>query len=261
MAKKINYKIWIFLLLISGLIWWSDGQGWWNWLKRPLATITQPVRAGLFVFKSKVVGNQQSTGNNKEVAVLNTKLGLVEAELILIQEENQQMSDLLGAKLPADWQLVPAMVLGINQQMMTIAIGTDQGIKKGEMVICLTDYQPKTGMLLGRVSEVSAVEAQVKMLSHPDILVTVRTSTGALGMVAGKGDQGLQLEKVLQKYHLNESDLITTVGGDDWRPGLVVGRVGKITKTVTAIYQQAEVEQLIELSSQRRVVVIKSADF
>ena len=64
------------------------------------------------------------------------------------------------------------------------------------------------------------------------------------------------LTEVLQEHKLIENELILTEGKDGFIPGLVIGRVGAISKVDTAIFQQAEMKPVIDVNQLEQVFVV-----
>ena len=47
-----------------------------------------------------------------------------------------------------------------------------------------------------------------------------------------------------------------TRGGDGWLPGLVIGRLGKVNKVDTEVFQTAEIEPIVAVESLKQVFVV-----
>jgi len=251
-----NIKQILALFLLAGLLWLSDGWGWWDWLKRPMARLSQPIRR---VFYQARVETDEGGKQELETAVW-------QAEIKRLKQENQELRKLLGAPLPADWQFVPAQVLQADKEYLVIDEGEDSGIKVGDQVIVVVEAgveneagveEIKGGVLIGQVDELGLRQSGVRRLYHPESKVRVKTSSGVEGVVQAGAKEELILAEVEQKYGLEENELIISRGGDGWRPGLVIGKVGEVIKVETAVYQQAKVEELVKGDQLVRVWVVK----
>ena len=181
--------------------------------------------------------------------VVDLSCRLNEAEVIKLKAENESLRRLLGANLPASWQFIPAKILSLKNDQLTINVGSKDGIGPGMNVLLLAEGNQ--GILIGRISQADPYLAQVDLVSE----ARVRTGAGAVGKLTLQG-QTLKLIEVEQKYALNQGDLITTDGKDGWLPDLLVGRVGKIDNTATSIYQTAQVEPMADIKAVSQIFVV-----
>lgn len=171
-----------------------------------------------------------------------------EAEIVNLREENARLRDLLGAPLSPGWQFLPAPVVALEADVLTLGVGEASGVKDGQAVMAYQKASINNGVVLGRVFEVWGRQSKVRLLSSPQLSVKAKTSSGASGVVIGDG-QMVWLNQVVQAERLVSSDLILTAGGDGWLPGLVIGRVGETVKAESAIYQNAKVDLIIDPGS------------
>lgn len=242
--KKNNFRFWLGLIIVSGLLWLADGRGYFNYLKRPIIKFSQSLRNKLYQLKVKPEEEQSA-----ETAIL-------EAQVIKLTQENANLRELLGTKLPASWKFIPANILMINQANFIIDNGSKDGAVEGQPAIAIKKDEINNGILIGKVIKVSEWQAEVMTLNNESVKIKVKTGSGALGLVqsvAGK----LTLTEVLQKDILNQNELLVSAGQDGWPPGLAVGRVGAMIKNDAAVYQEAEVNLLLEIKALSRVFVIK----
>lgn len=177
--------------------------------------------------------------------VVDLSCRLNEAEVIKLKAENESLRRLLGANLPASWQFIPAKILSLKNDQLTINVGSKDGIGPGMNVLLLAEGNQ--GILIGRIERAEPYLAKVSLISG----AKVKTESGASGEITG-----LQLIKVEQKYRLNQGDLIISEGGNGWLPDLPVGRVGKIDNTATSIYQTAQVEPMADIKAVSQIFVV-----
>lgn len=152
--------------------------------------------------------------------------------------------------MPASWQFIPAKILSLKDEWLTLNVGSKDGISPGMNVLLLAEGNQ--GILIGRVGRVDPYLAQADLISN----ARVRTTAGATGKIK-RQNSSLELLEVEQKYNLSQGDLIVSEGKDGWLPDLPVGRVGKIDTVPTAIYQSAQVEPIVELGSISQIFVVK----
>ena len=178
-----------------------------------------------------------------------------EAEIANLQQENTRLRDLLGAPMSPSWQFLPAPVVDIKADILTLGVGKATGVKDGAAVMAYQKESINNGVILGRVFEVQRRQTKVRLLSSPQLSVKAKTSSGASGVVTGDG-QMAWLNQVVQADKLAVGDLILTAGGDGWLPGLVIGRVGETVKAESAIYQNAKVDLIIDPGSVVNVYLV-----
>lgn len=240
---------WLVLVGLSGLVFLGDKWGWFNWLKRPVAGLSQPVRQRLYGLRV-----EKKAAIDKEVAD-EGKAVILEAELGKLRRENERLRELLGSRLPPNWQFVEANILQLKDEVMVIDVGSKMGVAEGEVVMGLVVEEVNNGVLLGKVKTVWPWQSQVELLADEAVEVRVRTEAGAKGKVRGGGGE-VRLKEVLQTYQLNEGELILTEGKDGWLPNLVVGRVGQIESEATAVFQETRVVGVVNSYELDKVWVV-----
>jgi rod shape-determining protein MreC len=244
--KSAKLKYWLLLVAIAILLIILDRSGYFNWLKRPIGQLVNPVKHAVYLNKVSEAGENQ---------VEKGQLAIVEAELVSIALENEKLRKLLGTKLPPSWRFVPANILAFNGESMKIDIGQAMEINKDMMVMALVKDKINGGVLVGKIDKVELMNSTVKLTTDQEIAVKAKTEFGVEGMVKTQKNE-LKLVEVLQVDTINPGELILTQGVDGWLPGLVIGRVGEVSKIDTAIYQSAKIEPIMELSSLRQVFVV-----
>lgn len=134
-----------------------------------------------------------------------------------------------GARYPQDYRAVNTTVLsyptGAFAQTVTIAAGSNKGIKIDTPVV--------TGDgLIGRVTNVGPVTAQVTLLTDPDNNVPARdVSSGVSGLIQHGQGSTLVFNRVPKEQTVKKGDIIVTQGTVDRRYpsiypyGLPIGRV------------------------------------
>ncbi|MEK7513325.1 MAG: rod shape-determining protein MreC [Patescibacteria group bacterium] len=228
-------KQWLILIGLSGLLWWADGQGYFNNLK-----------SKIYQAKLKPAGLASED---------KSQLAAAEAELIKVNQENKNLRELLGVKLPAKWQFMPAKILQLKNESLTIDIGSEDGIKVGQTVIGIKKNEVNNGIAVGRIKTVRAFQAEVELVTSPGAGIKVKLENGAEGVARSEQDRW-QVAEVLQKFTLIPGQLMVTAGGDGRPAGLALGRVGEVFKEDEAVYQKAGVEKLIEIETLSQVFVI-----
>lgn len=229
-------KRWLGLIGLSGLLWWGDGQGYFNNLKS-------------YFYQAKV---EPYLRPENETA---RQLAIAEAEIAKMTEENRHLRELLGVKLPARWQFMPAKILQLKTGSLIIDAGAKDGIKAGQAVIGIKKDEINNGIALGRIIKTQAFQAEVELVNSPDAVIKAKLASGAEGQLKNEAGRW-QLTEVRQKYALAPGQLVMTAGGDGWLAGLALGRVGEVFKEDEAVYQKAGVDYLLAIKSLSQVFVI-----
>lgn len=175
---------------------------------------------------------------------------LLQAEVEKLKAENQELRKLLGAPFPASWQFIPAKILSLKDDRLTLNVGSKDGVETGMNVLVLGEANQ--GIVIGKIAGADQYLAKVNLISD----ARVKTPTGAVGKLILQG-QTLKLIEVEQKHNLEPGELVLTEGKDGWLPDLLVGRVGKIEKIATAVYQSAAIEPLLDFQAISRVVIVR----
>lgn len=180
------------------------------------------------------------------------KQAQLDAEMYQLKEENKYLRKLIGANLPAAWQFIPAQVLAKTANKLTLDVGQNEGVEPGMIVLALGEAGSRSGILIGKITSVNAVESTVGFVDE----ARVKTTSGIAGKIS-RENQLLQLIEVRQSLTLNQGDLVLTEGGDGWLPGIVVGRIDKIDNVATSIYQTAAIVPVIDPALLTKVFIVK----
>jgi len=254
MKEKLNWRVFLGLLLVSGFLWWSDGRGWWKWLRSPIDKLVQPVRHKLYISSQKLWGRAELLDEGWQSY---GEQSIMEAEIVRLKKENEELRKLLGAPLPANWQFIPGKILQKLNDKLIIGIGSEAGVKMNDLVMGLVKVEnTETGWLIGKIGKIKARQSQVQLLTDENIVIKARTKMGIEGIVEAEEGK-LLMKNVLQEKNLNKGGLVLTKGGDGWLADLVVGKINKIIKVESAVYQQIEVKGLTELESLEQVFVVR----
>ncbi len=239
-------KRWLIVVISCGAIWILDGGGYFNWLKRPVSKISEPIRH--YFYQLNLPQENQNETAIAEEAVL-------KAELNKLQQENVRLRELLGVKLPASWKFVPAKILQLKKNSLIVDIGTEDGIKVGQTVIGIRKEAINNGIVIGKIKTSQAFQAEAELVTSPEVKIKAKLDNGAEGLMIEDNGRWL-VTQVLQKFSLTKGQLIMTAGGDGWPAGLALGRVGEVMKEDEAVFQKAEAEGLLTVEELSQVFII-----
>ena len=146
---------------------------------------------------------------------------------------------------------------GVLQTVM-LGVGTDDGVKAGNVVVS------EQGVV-GRVSEAGPTYSKVLLVTDPASTVSaIVQGSRATGIVRGQYGDTLVMEWILQTEQVEIGDVVITAGlavGNDLRSlypkGLVIGKVVALDRAENAAYKRAIVLPAVDLRRLEQVLVIK----
>jgi len=252
-SLRKNFPFFLVLLFLSLFFFLADNFGWLRGIRgmvqRPFLGLTQPVYWW-----------SQSVGKGKEsdqVVALQTQLrqlAVDQNQLSTCLAENEEMRRLLGSPLPGEWQFKLARVVGLTEQMR-LALGADEGVKDGMMVVSENIY---VGQVVSVGEGDSLVELPTDLDSRIPVVVKKPGSSGiqARGLLIGQPGEKLVLDRVLQEEDVQQADLVVTSGEEGFLADLVIGTIEEVKKGTAEVYQQALISPLIDYRSLRLVFVV-----
>lgn len=181
-----------------------------------------------------------------------------------LQEDTKALRDQFQtASIPAN-HLIPVHIVGMPGfipgksavEQFVIDGGSRVGITKGQAVV----YKD---MFIGSITEVTDGFSQVAVSSNTNSSFSAKTlKTSALGVVKGQGSGNMVLENVLLDQRLQLQDIVVTKGDQDITgqgvpPNLIVGKITGIEKDPSALFQQADVTSLVDVTELDMVFVLK----
>jgi rod shape-determining protein MreC len=164
-------------------------------------------------------------------------------------------------RFPQDYRPVSTDVISRPpsefQQEVGIAAGSSDGIRENDPVVTADG-------LVGKVSTVAGHQAQVTLLTDPNLKVSaLDLEHRATGMVGhGQGEGTLTLDRVQKSQVLEPGDTIVTQGwkwGDltsIYPAGIPIGYISGASQSEVDLYWEAQVSPRVHFDSLRRVVVL-----
>jgi rod shape-determining protein MreC len=205
----------------------------------------------------KNIGNISNLQKENSRLKSDLNKSLVEiARLSEAQKENDSLKNDLKFKKENKFDLVPAYVIFFDpsniRDTITIDIGTDDGVKEGDVAV-------SEGFLIGRLTGLTKNTAKIILISDPDSAVPVNlVNSSVTGIVKGKIGSGLVLDQVPQSDEVGRGDLLATSGlGGQYPKGLLVGKIEEIQQISGSIFQAIEVRAMLDLGALQRVMVIR----
>jgi rod shape-determining protein MreC len=203
-----------------------------------------------------------------ENAGLRAKLDRLRAEVIqssTAQAENADLKRQLNYQhsptFPQDFNPVNAEVVGRPpsefEQQITIAAGSGSGIRRDDAVVTADG-------LVGKVSVVASSQAQVTLLTDPNLKVSALDfDTNATGVIShGEGAGTLTLDRVKKSGVLKVGDSIVTQGwkvkglASIYPKNIPIGYVTGASQSEVDLYWNAQVTPSVHFDSLRSVIVL-----
>jgi rod shape-determining protein MreC len=180
--------------------------------------------------------------------------------------ENERLREALdyigGPSFPSDFEPIAARVVARPptpyQQEVTIAAGTDAGVRKDAPVV--TDDG-----LVGIVTDVTSNSAKVTLLTDQQSNVSsVVLESNATGMLRhGPSASTLILDWVGKDQLVEEGNLVVTAGWRQQRleslypPGIPIGTVKSVGQQDVDLYKRIQVAPLVDFDSLAEVIVLR----
>ena len=115
------------------------------------------------------------------------------------------------------------------------------------------------GVLLGKILRVSPGTAEVRLLPHPESLVSAALSTTSeQGIIRGDHGLGMVFDLALEKENLKPGEAVVTSGlGDGIPAGILIGTIESVRPSIDRLFQQAIVVSPLRFDTLRFVAVLK----
>lgn len=150
-----------------------------------------------------------------------------------------------------------ARVIGRGPDYISTDLIIDQGLLAGiKPGFAVTTNQ---GVMIGKVTQVEDKISHIKLLSDNQSKVSaiVAAQNTALGLVTGEHNLNLTIELLPKDIKLNENDIVTTSGLDNYIPaGLLIGHIYQIDASQEKLWQQALVEPALDYHSVHLVDIL-----
>jgi rod shape-determining protein MreC len=267
--KQIKIKTFVVFALISLLLMGLDRKNLLSWPKARFEYLFKPIQRRVYTFNQSIIEwKQYFSAQQKESYIileqekqaLQQKVSVLQTENNQLKQENISMRHLLGTPLSPDWKFLPGQVLNYDQHTLLIDRGSTKGVKQG-MVVVLGSKDYQRGLLIGRIEKVNPLNSVVRLPSHPESSVPAELLNGGEGVVSGKVNGELQMEKVLQEVELREKQLVITSGREGgYPPDLLIGEVKTVSKQESEIYQEAVLQSLVNYKQVDKVFVVSTKE-
>lgn len=253
--KRVPFFFLIFLFIaISFRL--LDTDGFFRPVRGKIESLIVPMKTTVYNWRNPKV---PISPMEEDLLARERRIALLESQIENLKGENVSLRRLLGAPLPNDWRYLPAKVIG--QPSFTgllINKGKDSELEEGMVVVA-------ENVLVGRIVQVGEYYSQVQLpFSNKSKILAIsqheetdinKQAPQAKGLVIGQGGK-MTFERVLLKETLETSDIVLTAGDEVFPQGLLIGKLGSISKKENEVYQSAEIEPLLSLETIDQVFVL-----
>ncbi len=230
--------------------------------------LANPV-ASTFYDWGQGINNSLNTDNDKKNLVqenqeLKGKVNQLlaeKSELEAVKQENEKLRKYLDFFKDKDFNKVFSEVIsttlnldsGESKKSILINQGASDGIELGAIVV------NSEGIVAGKVSEVKKGCAKVQLLTSKEckLAATVQNENRVMGVAKGEMGLTVTMEFVPQIENIQVGDMVVTSGLEkNIPPGLIIGRVTKVDKQSNKVWQNVNIEPLVDLDELRVVAVV-----
>lgn len=220
---------------------------------------------------SSAVGNisdviQERDRLDREVTALKARVRSLEP----MARENEELREQLAYKQRMTFKTIACEVIARDDgygwwQTIRLDKGREDGIAENMPVITPDG-------VVGRTTEVSAQTCDVLLISDRSFKAAVRfEQEGSFAILHGGGVSlsgvhgagvlcvpgAFRVDYLRKDLEIKQGELVVTSGlGGIFPPGLVVGRVARMTPDETGLYQHGDVEPAVDLGRLQRVLVL-----
>jgi rod shape-determining protein MreC len=246
----------------------SSGEGaeHLNALDRAILRVSAPLQAGLTAI-ARGIGNAWSKyialvhlkEDNARLADENARL---RAELAAAKNgaaRAGELEKLLGLRATLQFDTVAARIIAVETSAFfrVVRVKLDRGdaeVKPGMAVL-------SSAGVVGRVQRVFGGWADVLLAADPkssiDVVVARTGGRGVLKGIAGSDRYRTRIEYLERKDEAAVGDLVVTSGlGGTFPRDLPVGQIVKVDKRGFGLYQDAEVQPVVDFGKLRDVLVV-----
>jgi len=233
------------LIALLGLVWTLSARGKLDFLYRQ-------VDRWLLASRVRLYQLAQAESEAKP-----DQLTSCQAALADLQEENWQLRRLLGAGIKPKTQLIPGRVVAANDRRLILALTSDRSVASRAAVV-------KDRFLVGYLGRRQGLAAAVQLLTDPEFRLPVKiwlrrqlAEQGQPSLAEGllQGGEPILVKEILASEKIQPGYWVATVveTGDLF----LIGQIKKVYPSEDKVFQEAEVEWMINPKELLTVGIIK----
>jgi len=229
---------------------------------RPVQSFMADLARGVDSLAGAVTEIDQLRRTNEALQLDNQRLAAENSRLAEIRRENELLTALLQLRSGLEYQTVAASVIAREssefRRVVSIDVGTDRGVKVGDVVIAAG------GALAGRVIEAGSNFANVLLINDTSSTVIGQVqSSAATGEVIGQLGGVLIMQNIDSTERIQIGEEVVTAGIElgsgvrsPYPKGLLIGQIVDVSRDANAVVQTAYLQPSAELDKLEYVLVI-----
>lgn len=220
-----------------------------------------PIGSGFYRFGQKVQSiwtPNISSSDYEKLQSERNQLAAENAELKVIEEENQELREIINFKKENQYNSLVAEIIGRDPDFSNYFIlnrGARDGIQGNFPVI-----SPE-GIMVGKILK---AEENISVMIIPTdtnfqtaAMVLGKTKKNTSGLLHGEKGLGIKMDFIPQDEVIEVGDTVTTSGLELNMPkGLVVGKIAEVKKEAREIFGEATVSPLVDYEKLNLVAVL-----
>ncbi|HWY78966.1 MAG TPA: rod shape-determining protein MreC [Candidatus Sulfotelmatobacter sp.] len=214
-------------------------------------TITLPIQKWVFISSSK---SDAMFTSQQQLQKENNQLRVQLAQMQEIKKDNQALHDQFQTSTPIPQKLLPAEVIGVQQNTLLIDKGEQDKVHRGDIAVFKNN-------LIGKIAKTTPHISVVVLLSDSSTSFTAETAkTATVGIVTVQDETSI-FDNVVLSDKLEKNDVIMTKGDQDlqghgYPPNLIVGKIVSVDKQASNLFQAAKIQSLVDVADLRMVFVM-----
>jgi rod shape-determining protein MreC len=236
-----------------------------NALDRAILRISAPIQAALTWCARGVAGAWTRyvwlVGVEHQNRQLSDENARLRSQLGQLQHDNAQKADLerlvgLSARITAPSITARVVAVETSSFFRVVRVKIDVGdvsIRNGMPVLAAEGVVGKVQRAYGRYADVMLA---VDPKSSIDVFVARTRGRGTLKGIPGDNRYRTHLANFLRKDEVAEGDEVITTGADAFPRNFAVGKVAKVSRHDSGLWQDVEVEPAVDFARLSEVIVL-----
>lgn len=182
------------------------------------------------------------------------ELAQLKARIVSLTEENLRQKKLLGSPLPKNWQFLNAKVIGIGNEILTINVGREDGVRGGMVAVDGTTYVGKVKHLTERMAQISLPTSLDEKLAVKIVSSTDGNLVVGRGLTVGRGQGKMKVEQILSSEVVEKGCLVLVMveEGD-----LLVGEIEEVVEQKGEVFKTASIKRLFNPDELETIFLIR----
>lgn len=257
MRNKILLAIFGGIIIVSLNLFQSEVKNFFYLISSPFQEALLRVGGSVSDFFGIISEIKNQKRENEELRRKIQELTAENVKLKELEEENKILREALKIKPQKPPELFLSHFISkdiISPDSILIKGGLKDGIESGLPVIT------PENVLIGKIEKVYANFSQVTLISRKNFSFdtkVLRDQNSIYGLIKGRGNNQVYLDKVLLDAKIEEKDILSTAAlGGLFPEGLLVGEITKVRKSKIEPFQIAEVSPFFNIKELKTLFII-----